>query len=163
MVFGTEVLAIIICAVGVVGWQTVISRTTQSYVDKLKWEKWSGFNRARSELARKAFVDDHRMSTDSDPEDFRPGETFAGFRILREIGRGGMGSVYLAEDERLCRRAALKVILPEFGAKRGSADASKPRPELRLRSSTQTWSRSCRPGRPRAGSIWRCASSKVKI
>src|SRR5262245_23519450 len=37
------------------------------------------------------------------------------YRIIREIGRGGQGDVYLAEDTRLHRRVALKV-LPGLGA-----------------------------------------------
>lgn len=39
------------------------------------------------------------------------------FRILREIGRGGMGCVYLAEDSQLHRQVALKVMLPELREK----------------------------------------------
>jgi serine/threonine protein kinase, bacterial len=40
------------------------------------------------------------------------GETFAGYTILRLLGRGGMSEVYLAQHPRLPRRDALK-ILPE--------------------------------------------------
>jgi serine/threonine protein kinase len=57
--------------------------------------------------------------TPDETDEFAAGESFAGFRILRRIGRGGMGSVYLAEDKRLRRRIALKVIVPELARDKG--------------------------------------------
>jgi len=38
------------------------------------------------------------------------GETISQYRVLREIGHGGMATVYEAEDTLLCRHVALKVI-----------------------------------------------------
>ena len=42
------------------------------------------------------------------------GESFAGYTIDSLLGRGGMGTVYLATHQRLGRKAALKVIAPEL-------------------------------------------------
>ncbi len=44
--------------------------------------------------------------------------TLGPYRILKELGKGGMGAVYLALDTRLERQLALKVMLPEFAADR---------------------------------------------
>jgi serine/threonine protein kinase len=43
-----------------------------------------------------------------------PGEELAGYRIARELGRGGMGVVYEAEHLQLGRSAVLKVLAPHL-------------------------------------------------
>jgi hypothetical protein len=42
------------------------------------------------------------------------GETFAGYTIVRQIGSGGMGEVYLAQHPRLPRQEALKILHPDL-------------------------------------------------
>jgi serine/threonine-protein kinase len=46
----------------------------------------------------------------------RIGETFAGYRILRLLGSGGMGEVYLVQHPRLPRHDALKVLRPDVSS-----------------------------------------------
>ena len=45
-----------------------------------------------------------------------PAGQFGEYVLLGELGRGGMGAVYRAEDPRLKREVALKVMLPQFAA-----------------------------------------------
>src|SRR4051812_23271392 len=44
------------------------------------------------------------------------GDVFAGFAILRPLGSGGMGEVYLVQHPRLPRREALKVLPLQISA-----------------------------------------------
>ncbi len=55
-------------------------------------------------------ADEHRWVEMSD------GDEFAGYRIERRLGRGGMGVLYLAIEPGLERRVALKLIAPEAAA-----------------------------------------------
>ncbi len=45
----------------------------------------------------------------------KAGDRFAHYKILSQIGVGGMGEVYLAEDEKLDRRVAIKILNERFG------------------------------------------------
>ena len=54
---------------------------------------------------------------DADSEAARTGNRIGPYKILREIGRGGMGAVYLAErdDEHYRQQVAIKLIKPGLG------------------------------------------------
>ena len=51
--------------------------------------------------------------------DARIGSELAGYRIEAPIGRGGMGVVYRAEQLRLGRKVALKLLAPELAENEG--------------------------------------------
>jgi tetratricopeptide (TPR) repeat protein len=49
----------------------------------------------------------------SPPSTVQPAAQLGRFRVLRELGRGGMGLTYLAYDEELDRKVAVKLVRPE--------------------------------------------------
>jgi serine/threonine protein kinase len=56
----------------------------------------------------------HQMMTQDRHEMCAPGTELAHYNIISLLGSGGMGEVYLAEDTRLRRKVALKMLAPEL-------------------------------------------------
>ncbi len=73
-------------------------------------------------------------ANDQSPSTFSPGETISGrFKVLRFIGRGGMGEVYEARDLDRGVRVALKTIRPEIASDPKTLARFKQEIELALR------------------------------
>lgn len=65
-----------------------------------------------SHLETRSFLETAMLSEPGDP--LTEGQYVGPYLVQREIGRGGMGVVYLAEDTRLRRNVALKALSPNL-------------------------------------------------
>ena len=81
------------------------------------------------------------------------------YRIIRKLGAGGMADVYLAEDQELGRRVAIKILNDRHAPTSSSSSASGARRRTRPASRTRTSSRSTTAARPRAPTTSRWSTS----
>ncbi|MEP6900444.1 MAG: protein kinase [Actinomycetota bacterium] len=71
------------------------------------------FEDAGSFLEQSAAADIADLIIES-PENRVTGKSFGHYEIVRQIGAGGMGEVYLAQDKKLDRRVAVKILNDQF-------------------------------------------------
>jgi len=64
--------------------------------------------------------ENERALSDAEEAEELLGEVLGSYRLLALIGRGGMGRVYLAEHVKLGRKVALKLLRPDYAARRES-------------------------------------------
>src|SRR5258705_3608964 len=63
---------------------------------------------------RSSQIQKESAPTPTPPDKDLTGRLLGDFRVLRHLGQGGMGQVYLAEQVSLKRKVALKLLRPEM-------------------------------------------------
>lgn len=66
------------------------------------------------------------------------GQTFSHYKILAQLGTGGMGEVWLAEDTQLSRKVALKLLPDKFAGEPASASERSRRFEREAKAASAT-------------------------
>ncbi len=84
---------------------------------------------------------------------------FGRYELIGLIGEGGMGQVFRANDTMMRRPVAIKVLPAELANQPGYRQRFEREAYTAARLTNRTSSRSMKPGRSRAGCIWRCRSS----
>lgn len=72
----------------------------------------SSYDQAESFMETPAVAE----TTEAQTRELEPGARFGQYEIIRQIGAGGMGKVYLAEDKKLGRQVAVKILNQQFSA-----------------------------------------------
>ena len=68
----------------------------------------------------------HTKTIETPAEELTTGSLFAGrYKIIEELGKGGMGKVYRVLDQKLSEEIALKLIKPEIAADKRTIERFK--------------------------------------